>query len=98
MALEFLLASLATWRLAHLIAYEDGPWDVICQIRRKAGNGMLGELMDCPSCLSIWVGAPITAITFGTSLHSVVYWFAISGASVFLEKLWDVAARREQRL
>ncbi len=37
MWLEFLLASLAVWRISHLIAKEDGPFDVFGRLKEKAG-------------------------------------------------------------
>ena len=49
------VAVLATWRLAHLVAHEDGPFDVVVAARRAAGAGVLGRLMDCPYCLSLWL-------------------------------------------
>ena len=51
------LAGLATWRLAHLLALEDGPADAVVKLRELAGSGPLGGLMDCFDCLSIWVAA-----------------------------------------
>lgn len=45
---RLLLAVLATWRLARLIAKEDGPFDIIVRLRQAAGQGVLGALMDLP--------------------------------------------------
>ena len=43
----FLLAALATWRVTHLLASEDGPADVILRFRVRLGNTFAGKLMDC---------------------------------------------------
>jgi hypothetical protein len=51
------MASLATWRLTHLIVEEDGPADVVVHVRRRAGDGMVGAAMDCFHCCSVWAGA-----------------------------------------
>ena len=56
--LRLILAVLATWRLSRLVAFEDGPWDAVARLRRLTGDGMLGHLMDCPYCLSLWFAAP----------------------------------------
>ena len=64
MAGRFALASLATWRLTHLLAEEDGPFDVVVSARARLGAGQLGELMDCFNCLSMWVALPL-ALTVG---------------------------------
>ena len=34
--LRFTLAALATWRLATLLAHDDGPWDAMLRLRRAA--------------------------------------------------------------
>lgn len=96
------LAVLATWRVSHLIAYEDGPFDVIVRLRQRAGNGVLGRLMDCPYCLSFWIAAPLALLLAGdtgntgnTGIAGIaaragawcVAWLAISGGSSLLEKL-----------
>ena len=55
---RLVLGSLVTWRLTHLLNAEDGPWQVLVKLRRAAGDGMLGQLLDCFYCLSLWVAAP----------------------------------------
>ena len=40
------LAVLATWRSAHLVAHEDGPFELVVRLRARAGRGVLGSLMD----------------------------------------------------
>ena len=42
--LELIVAALATWRVTHLLAYEDGPLDVIAGVRSRLGDGVLGRL------------------------------------------------------
>ena len=84
---RLVVAILATWRLAHLVAREDGPFDIIVRLRLRAGDGVLGQLMDCPYCLSIWIAIPF-AFTLGSSLPAwVTAWLAISGGSSLAERL-----------
>ena len=83
---RFTIAVLATWRLAHLIAREDGPFDLIVRLRARGGDGVVGQLMDCPYCLSLWFAVP-----FAFSIaHSVpawcAAWLAISGGASLLER------------
>jgi hypothetical protein len=81
------LCVLATWRVSHLIAQEDGPFDVIVRLRQRAGNGVLGRLMDCPYCLSLWIAAPL-ALPLANDLATwCVAWLAVSGGSSLLERL-----------
>jgi hypothetical protein len=89
--LGFVVAVLATWRLAHLLAREDGPFDAVLWLRRRAGDGMWGRLMDCPYCLSLWL-APVPAawlaLQFNASaIHAVLLWLAVSGGACWLERL-----------
>ena len=99
----FALAALATWRVSHLIAEEDGPWNVVARTRARAGAGQLGELMDCFYCLSLWVAAP-AALTVTRGRDVPVTWLALSGAACLLEQtthrkkgaldvLWEEPAR-----
>jgi len=81
------LCVLATWRLSHLVAREDGPFDVIVRLRARAGDGMLGRLMDCPYCLSLWIAAPAALLLAHGFLEGCAAWLAISGGSSLLEKL-----------
>lgn len=94
----FAFAALATWRVSHLIAEEDGPWNVVARTRARAGTGELGELMDCFYCLSLWVAAPF-ALTIARGRELPTAWLALSGAACLLEKgapdvLWEEPARR----
>lgn len=63
--LDFVLLSLATWRLSSLITHEDGPFSMFEWIRRKAGvvHGReltgLATLFSCVWCMSIWIGAAL---------------------------------------
>ena len=58
---DLAVAMLATWRLCHLVAREDGPFDLILRLRLRAGCGMVARLLDCPYCHRLWVAAPIAA-------------------------------------
>lgn len=83
---RFTLAVLATWRLTHLLAREDGPGDVIFAIRKWFGNGFFGKLMDCFYCLSLWVAAPIACLQVNGWREWPRMWLAISGAACLLER------------
>jgi hypothetical protein len=84
---RLIIAILATWRLAHLIAREDGPFDVIVRLRIRAGNGVFGRLMDCPYCLSIWIAIPFTFLLGHGFTAWIAAWLAISGGASLCERL-----------
>jgi hypothetical protein len=87
--MQFILAVLATWRVTHLLANEDGPWDIIVRLRRRLGDGVAGSLMDCYKCLSIWIAAPAAFLLSRRPVEWVLYWLALSGAACLLERLGE---------
>ena len=83
---RFVLAALATWRVTHLLAEEDGPADVVVRLRRRAGSSWAGDLLDCFYCLSVWVAALFTAGLAGRRRVDPVACLAVSGAACLLEQ------------
>ena len=81
------LAVLATWRVAHLIAREDGPFDLVLRVRARAGSGVLGQQMDCPYCLSLWVAAPWAFWIAHGPAEWIAVWLAVSGGASLLERM-----------
>jgi hypothetical protein len=85
--MTFVLAVLATWRVTHLLANEDGPADAIFRLRRWLGEGWIGGLMDCFNCLSLWIAAPTALFVSSSPLTWFVSWLALSGGACLLERL-----------
>jgi len=83
---RFVLAVLATWRLTHLLAREDGPAESLARLRARLGSSLAGKLMDCFECLSIWVAAPISMLVYRKPVDRLLAWFALSGAACLLER------------
>ena len=86
-ALWFTAATLATWRLTHLVVAEDGPWDAVARLRQLAGRSALGEMMDCFYCASLWLALPFALWLSGDWAGRAVAWLALSGGAVLLERL-----------
>ena len=84
---RFVLAVLATWRVTHLLASEDGPSDLIVRLRVWLGHRLIGKLMDCFNCLSFWIAAPAALFVSRKPLDWVFTWLALSGAACLLERL-----------
>jgi hypothetical protein len=76
-----LISMLATWRLCHLVASEDGPFDLIARLRHVAGDSIWGRLMDCHWCLSIWCAIPFAAWMAQDIQQGMALWLAISAGS-----------------
>jgi hypothetical protein len=84
---HFALAVLATWRVTHLLAAEDGPGDIVVRFRALLGQSLAGRLMDCFYCLSIWIAAPAALFVTRHWLDWIMVWLAVSGAACLLERL-----------
>jgi Protein of unknown function (DUF1360) len=84
---RFALTVLATWRVTHLLASEDGPADLIVRIRALLGQSIFGKLMDCFNCLSLWTAAPAALFISRRSLDWLLSWLAISGGACLLERI-----------
>jgi len=85
--IRFVLAVLATWRVTHLLASEDGPADLIVRFRAHLGRSLVGRLMDCFNCLSLWIAAPAALFVSRKALEWLFTWLALSGAACLLERL-----------
>jgi hypothetical protein len=84
---SFLLGALFVWRITHLLSAEDGPWDIIVRLRRAAGQGFLGQMLDCFYCLSSWVSA-VLAIFLGTKISEIILLGpALSAGAILLERV-----------
>src|SRR5574342_635707 len=69
---SFFYLSLAAWRLASLVANEDGPWLIFQRLRQRAEQWCkryrfcrefgLYELVSCEWCNSIWIGLGLTLL------------------------------------
>jgi hypothetical protein len=86
------VAALATWRLTHLIAWEDGPGALIVRLRLRAGDGLIAEAMDCFLCLSVWMSLPVAVSVTRRRSDLLITWLALSGAACLLERLGDQSA------
>jgi hypothetical protein len=85
----FVLAVLATWRVTHLLANEDGPADIIFRLRRRLGDSLVGSLMDCFNCLSLWIAAPAAFLLASSPGTRLLSWLALSGGVCLLERLGE---------
>ena len=83
---RLVVAALATWRLTHLLAAEDGPADIIVNMRQRLGDSFFGRLMDCFLCVSLWIAAPMAWLVMKRGSEWPLLWLAISGAACLLER------------
>jgi len=85
--IRFILAVLATWRVTHLLANEDGPADAIVKFRALLGQSLAGKIMDCFNCLSLWIAALAALFVIRQPIDWLFVWLAVSGAACLLQRL-----------
>jgi hypothetical protein len=83
---RLVLGLLGVWRITHLLAAEDGPWDLMVRLRRAAGTGFWAKLLDCFECLSLWVAVPFAAMLGNSWVERGLFWLGFSAAAILLEK------------
>ncbi|SRR6266550_1932825 len=83
---SFLVGILVVWRITHLFWGEDGPWNIFVRLRRLAGPGFFGRLLDCFYCLSLWIAAPLAWVLGDTWIERGLLWFGLSGGAILLER------------
>jgi hypothetical protein len=83
---DALAAALCLWRSTHLLAVEKGPFDSIARLRLYAGNGVLGQALDCFYCLSLWLAIPLAILAGDGWVQRLLLWPALSGAACLLER------------
>ena len=82
-----MLGVLAVWRVTHLLFAEDGPWDVVIRLRKSAGAGFLGKLLDCFYCLSLWIAAPAALFIGSAWPERLFLGLALSAGAILIERV-----------
>ena len=95
----FFYLALAAWRLASLVANEDGPWQLfrrfrdraeyMCKKYRFCSELGLYELLSCEWCNSIWIGAGLTILYLwiGESILYIAIPLALSTVTIIIKYL-----------
>lgn len=106
----FFYLSLAAWRLASLIANEDGPWMIFRRLRDRAEAWCknyrfcrelgLYELFTCEWCNSVWIGAGLTLLYLGIG-EAILYLalpLALSTVVIIIKYIVHVLQTAQQYL
>jgi len=83
------LATLATYRAARMIALEDGPFDVFTRIQERAGQkSWVGRGLACPLCISFWLALPAALVVGQNDWRGLaLMWLGIAGGAVVLHRV-----------
>lgn len=85
--IRFVPAGLATWRLTHLLANEDGPAQMFAGLRARLAGTVWGEMIGCFACLSLWIAILFAFFVSLRPVETLVAWLALSGAALLLERM-----------
>lgn len=83
----FAFCALAIWRVAHLLAKENGPWHLIVRLRDKLGSGILGRLMDNFYCVSFLVSLAPAFWLSNSWMRFLIQWLTLSVVACLLERV-----------
>jgi len=87
--IALLLASLITYRMARMLAWEEGPFSVFVKFRGRFDPDQrtwLGRGLNCPLCVGFWLALPITALFMPLDWSLIIAWWAVAGAQTVLQK------------
>jgi len=85
--IALLLAILTCSRLAHMAAYEDGPFDLCTRIRNlRLTDDWIGRGLRCPLCIGVWLALPL-ALAVAPPGQIWLYWGGIAGAQALMERV-----------
>ncbi|SAK90062.1 hypothetical protein AWB80_06372 [Caballeronia pedi] len=83
--LRFLMAALAAWRLASMLAKHDGPGRVLVRIRDAAHLNIGDGGVACTKCIGVWVAIPFAWFVCNDIAGWIVAWLALAGATALIE-------------
>ena len=92
--IEFIVLSLATWRISNLLMFEEAPFNILGRFRNLIGvketyddsklwEGFISGLFSCMYCFSMWVGL-ILAISI---YNNFILGFGLSASAVLIEAI-----------
>lgn len=90
------LASLAIYRVARMVAEEDGPAFVFKRLRDRFTDqhSSIALGLRCTYCISFWVALPIAVwlVVFGgwDAWLFPIWWLGLAGAAVKLYEYWKM--------
>lgn len=84
--ITWIAAVLSVYRMAHMIAMEDGPFDVFSTLRGKVGqSNWIGRGFHCVLCISFWLTLPAIFVHW-VIIDPILAWLSIAGACLILHK------------
>ena len=91
MILSIILSIFATYRIAHMLATEEGAFSLFANIRERFDprqDTWVGRGLNCALCIGFWTALVIALlIPFATWQEFLLNWLGIAGAQAALH-IW----------
>jgi hypothetical protein len=106
----FFYLALAAWRLASLVANEEGPWQMFKRLRQRAEIWCnkyrfcrelgLYDLVACEWCNSVWIGAGLTLLYLwiGETILYLALPLALSTVAIVIKYIVQLLQTAQQTL
>jgi hypothetical protein len=89
--IRWVFAAFATYRVARMLALEEGPFGLFDKMRdgaeRAFGDSWLGRGLACPYCTGFWIAlvAALAVTELASAFEFVMVWLSIAGAQTYLQ-------------
>ena len=84
--IELILAILATYRVARMLAFEEGAFGIFARVRGRIDPEQatwLGRGLNCDKCIGFWVSLIIACLLpFVSWQMLIINWLGIAGAAI----------------
>ena len=93
----FTIFCIAVWRISHMIWTEEGPSHIFARLRgifiKETDHGtqtrLLGNLLLCILCISVWVAMPFGWYLSSNFIEFVAYTAALSGVAILINAAYE---------
>lgn len=88
-----LVAILASYRVAHAIAREEGPFSVFANLRGRLDPNQatwLGRGITCAACVSVWTSLVVVLMILylpEALTIPLMFWLGVAGGALILNKV-----------
>jgi hypothetical protein len=87
MVINFIIMSLATWRISSLLVNEDGPYQTLAEFRSRVIK--YTKAFECIWCVSLWIAGFMAIAYYFAPLYAI--WimlpFAISAGAILADRI-----------
>lgn len=92
--LTFLVAALASYRVARMVVAETGPFAIFAKLRWRIDRKQetwIGIGLNCPYCVGLWVSIPFLGLLVYSQnniVHFLIYVLAVAGIQTIIQS-WE---------